>query len=351
MDEHDVVPKLSGPELRKKKLLEYLAAKGKLRPPNPKPYLRDNLIKPQTSVKSVASDVEKENQGLRPTRVKWATNKPQPFAGTTRRVLQTAHQFSATTNTAKECRKNPSHSAVTATTCLPTTTQAKICPHPAVPRKATTVTTVTAKICPRTAPQGNNGTSAPNHARTKHDASVQTNKYSDVNISSQTTACLITAAPARTHPNTTTQPKKCSNRVARPREGPISAAPTRTLLSKVVPAKSGPDKATTIREHSSLTAPTTVAPTKSIVIAPTKRDTRSNFSATVTKKPSSTLQNKTTVETGQHGPILNSTGSKPVISNKEPVTNKFKIHLHRRQTKIMQEFLLLRLAVQGRGGK
>ncbi|KAG7480814.1 hypothetical protein MATL_G00060200 [Megalops atlanticus] len=62
MDEHDVVPKLSGPELRKKKLLEYLAAKGKLRPPNPKPYLRDNLIKPQTSVKSVTSDEEKENQ-------------------------------------------------------------------------------------------------------------------------------------------------------------------------------------------------------------------------------------------------------------------------------------------------
>ncbi|KAK6468524.1 cytoskeleton-associated protein 2-like [Huso huso] len=43
--EGDVIaPVLSRTELRKQKLMEYLAAKGKLKPPNPKPYLRENQI-------------------------------------------------------------------------------------------------------------------------------------------------------------------------------------------------------------------------------------------------------------------------------------------------------------------
>ncbi|KAG9261973.1 cytoskeleton-associated protein 2-like [Astyanax mexicanus] len=58
-------PKLSRTELRKQKLAEYLAAKGRLKPPNPKPYLKDGgtdvkkpsggLQRPQSSIK------EKEN--------------------------------------------------------------------------------------------------------------------------------------------------------------------------------------------------------------------------------------------------------------------------------------------------
>ncbi|KAK6469325.1 cytoskeleton-associated protein 2-like [Huso huso] len=39
-----IAPVLSRTELRKQKLMEYLAAKGKLKPPNPKPYLRENQI-------------------------------------------------------------------------------------------------------------------------------------------------------------------------------------------------------------------------------------------------------------------------------------------------------------------
>ncbi|KAK1154088.1 cytoskeleton-associated protein 2-like [Acipenser oxyrinchus oxyrinchus] len=43
--EGDVIaPVLSRTELRQQKLMEYLAAKGKLKPPNPKPYLRENQI-------------------------------------------------------------------------------------------------------------------------------------------------------------------------------------------------------------------------------------------------------------------------------------------------------------------
>ncbi|XP_034398410.1 cytoskeleton-associated protein 2-like isoform X2 [Cyclopterus lumpus] len=41
-EEQEAVSILSRKELRKQKFMEYLAAKGKLKPPNPKPYLRDN---------------------------------------------------------------------------------------------------------------------------------------------------------------------------------------------------------------------------------------------------------------------------------------------------------------------
>ncbi|XP_056273913.1 cytoskeleton-associated protein 2-like [Pseudoliparis swirei] len=41
-EEEEAVPILSRKELRKLKFIEYLAGKGKLKPPNPKPYLRDN---------------------------------------------------------------------------------------------------------------------------------------------------------------------------------------------------------------------------------------------------------------------------------------------------------------------
>ncbi|XP_066570404.1 cytoskeleton-associated protein 2-like isoform X2 [Amia ocellicauda] len=64
-----VVPILSAQELRKQKLVEYLAAKGKLKPPNPKPYLKENMIKskppPASVVKTAPVLKQKENKPKR----------------------------------------------------------------------------------------------------------------------------------------------------------------------------------------------------------------------------------------------------------------------------------------------
>ncbi|CAL8248477.1 unnamed protein product [Merluccius merluccius] len=48
MDEGGTDSKLGRKELRQQKLMEYLAAKGKLKPPNPKPYLRNDYGKKST---------------------------------------------------------------------------------------------------------------------------------------------------------------------------------------------------------------------------------------------------------------------------------------------------------------
>ncbi|KAL2092135.1 hypothetical protein ACEWY4_011933 [Coilia grayii] len=60
MEGTEVGHKLSGPDLRKQKLMEYLASKGRLKPPNPKPYLRDDLD-PKRS-RTIKRTHGKENQ-------------------------------------------------------------------------------------------------------------------------------------------------------------------------------------------------------------------------------------------------------------------------------------------------
>ncbi|XP_041643956.1 cytoskeleton-associated protein 2-like [Cheilinus undulatus] len=61
MEEGETVTILSRKEMRKQKLMEYLAAKGKLKQPNPRPYLRDDchIKKPATSALKIIK--EKEN--------------------------------------------------------------------------------------------------------------------------------------------------------------------------------------------------------------------------------------------------------------------------------------------------
>ncbi|XP_035496707.2 cytoskeleton-associated protein 2-like isoform X1 [Scophthalmus maximus] len=62
MEEGETVSLMSRKELRKQKLMEYLAAKGRLKLPNPKPYLRDDGH-PTRPVKSASKVVEgKENK-------------------------------------------------------------------------------------------------------------------------------------------------------------------------------------------------------------------------------------------------------------------------------------------------
>nr|XP_015196017.1 PREDICTED: cytoskeleton-associated protein 2-like isoform X1 [Lepisosteus oculatus] len=78
---------LSAQESREQKLKEYLAAKGKLKPPNPKPYLRDNMVRPKQPVDPKAGTVparkQKENQPP-PFRPKGTENKPPSTAAGTR---------------------------------------------------------------------------------------------------------------------------------------------------------------------------------------------------------------------------------------------------------------------------
>ncbi|KAG9354882.1 hypothetical protein JZ751_001595 [Albula glossodonta] len=96
MEEDNIVRKPSGQELRKQKLMEYLAAKGKLKPPNPKPYLREDSIKPKKlGGILMKTGNEKENQGTDFPRLKRAEKKLQPSAGVARVPLQAARQLCA----------------------------------------------------------------------------------------------------------------------------------------------------------------------------------------------------------------------------------------------------------------
>ncbi|XP_062399418.1 cytoskeleton-associated protein 2-like [Sardina pilchardus] len=80
MDGIEVGPKLSGTEMRKQKLMEYLASKGRLKPPNPKPYLRDDLDNKKTSTRR--PHLEKENQA--------------PHISTQKNGMQKAHSYNPT---------------------------------------------------------------------------------------------------------------------------------------------------------------------------------------------------------------------------------------------------------------
>ncbi|XP_068455011.1 cytoskeleton-associated protein 2-like [Clinocottus analis] len=60
--EEEPVSILSRKELRKQKFMEYLAEKGKLKPSNPKPYLRDNCLVKKHVITSVKVVQGKENQ-------------------------------------------------------------------------------------------------------------------------------------------------------------------------------------------------------------------------------------------------------------------------------------------------
>ncbi|XP_067084039.1 cytoskeleton-associated protein 2-like isoform X1 [Osmerus mordax] len=83
MDQGETVSKPDRKELRKQKLMEYLAAKGKLKPINPKPYLRDvaHVKKSSTSVVTVYTYTGKENQGPNALKVKKEGGKVPPLSG------------------------------------------------------------------------------------------------------------------------------------------------------------------------------------------------------------------------------------------------------------------------------
>ncbi|KAK2838080.1 hypothetical protein Q5P01_015292 [Channa striata] len=79
MEEGETVTILSRKDHRKQKLMEYLAAKGKLKPPNPKPYLRDEceVHKPvMSALKAVKGKENIPSSG----RIRYETTKVQSLA-------------------------------------------------------------------------------------------------------------------------------------------------------------------------------------------------------------------------------------------------------------------------------
>lgn len=75
MDEGGTDSKLRRKELRKQKLMEYLAAKGKLKPPNPKPYLRNDYLGKKSTVSVLEAAHGKENQPVTSVTKHEVTNK------------------------------------------------------------------------------------------------------------------------------------------------------------------------------------------------------------------------------------------------------------------------------------
>lgn len=102
MDEGENVSKLCRKELRKQKLMEYLAAKGKLKPPSLKPYLRDAVHVKKPSTSTVMADVVKgkENQGPTVLKLKKEGGKIQPLSVKT--VCQAPGVQRSSTNTNKQ---------------------------------------------------------------------------------------------------------------------------------------------------------------------------------------------------------------------------------------------------------
>ncbi|XP_071383746.1 cytoskeleton-associated protein 2-like isoform X2 [Centroberyx affinis] len=81
MDEGGTVSILCRKELRKQKLMEYLAAKGKLKLPNPKPYLRDDCRVKKPATSALKPDKGKENKAPDAFSIRNEDTKVQPRAG------------------------------------------------------------------------------------------------------------------------------------------------------------------------------------------------------------------------------------------------------------------------------
>uniref|UniRef100_A0AAY4CQV5 Cytoskeleton-associated protein 2 C-terminal domain-containing protein n=1 Tax=Denticeps clupeoides TaxID=299321 RepID=A0AAY4CQV5_9TELE len=105
-------------ELRKQKLLEYLAAKGRLKPPNPKPYLRNDIKPNKPSGIKVGSGYvgkEKENQDQKTSIVKQNIKKTKPMLLVSKTIHKTAIPLNSLTNTV--LNKPPRKSSQALSTC------------------------------------------------------------------------------------------------------------------------------------------------------------------------------------------------------------------------------------------
>ncbi|XP_061115358.1 cytoskeleton-associated protein 2-like [Conger conger] len=335
MDEDDAVRKLSRLELRKQKLMEYLAAKGKLKPTNPKPYLRDDSIKHRKPEgrcsKTCNPDEGKENQGGELPRLRLAEKKPQPSSAGTSRAPLSANVISARAT-------GRSRFPAPAATYPAGSQTASAAPGPSAPLAANkgrsvaqpiragsaTVTSsrngAKAKAAPRgraaaesqggvrpvpaAAPRtaeaasasSKTGPTAAFRARTRPSAPTQPRLPSaktQPGTGAQTKLHSNTTAPARAPPRTSAPVRTCSDAVARPRTGRPAAAAS---------SKAGPGKAPTARGPPGVPVPT--APTKRVGTSLRKASDLGSAGARV---PCVAVQSRAAGPPGRAGPA-----SKPV---------------------------------------
>ncbi|XP_042187240.1 cytoskeleton-associated protein 2-like isoform X2 [Oncorhynchus tshawytscha] len=195
MDAEEIVAQLNRKELRKQQLIEYLAAKGRLKPPNPKPYLRDAVKAKQITMSTVKDDLDpgKENRGPNALKMKKRVVKVQPLMAYA--VSQTTGTFCSTTN--KQSSANGLLSAASSTARLNVlkgmTKPSAVAPSHSTSLKAAPArsqSTVPTKRCPSTT----------NQPRTQPNPAVK--------VSNTRPSSAITLANAgRTHSANTTRPK------------------------------------------------------------------------------------------------------------------------------------------------
>uniref|UniRef100_A0A674C0Y0 Cytoskeleton-associated protein 2 C-terminal domain-containing protein n=1 Tax=Salmo trutta TaxID=8032 RepID=A0A674C0Y0_SALTR len=246
MDAEEMVAQFNRKELRKQQLIEYLAAKGRLKPPNPKPYLRDAVKAKQITMSTVKDDLDpgKENQGPNSLKMKKGAVKVQPL--TAKVLSQTTGTFCSTTN--KQRSANGLLSAASSTARLNvlkgTTKPSAVALSHSTSLKtapARLQSTVPTKRCPGTT----------NQPRTQPNPAVKVG-----NTRSSSAKPLANAG--RTRSANTTRPKPN-----------ITGKPSNTLRT----ASTRPDTASTRPDTAASTRPDTAASTRPNTAASTRPNT------------------------------------------------------------------------------
>ncbi|CDQ91255.1 unnamed protein product [Oncorhynchus mykiss] len=224
MDAEEIVAQLNRKELRKQQLIEYLAAKGRLKPPNPKPYLRDAVKAKQITVSTVKDDLDpgKENRGPNALKMKKRVVKVQPLMANA--VSQTTGTFCSTTN--KQSSANGLLSAASSTARLNVlkgiTKPSAVAPSHSTSLKmapARSQSTVPTKRCPGTT----------NQPRTQPNPAVKVGN-------TRPSSAIPLANAGRTHSANTTRPK--SNNTGKP-ANTLHTAGTRPSTAGTRPSTAG----------------------------------------------------------------------------------------------------------------
>ncbi|XP_071208369.1 cytoskeleton-associated protein 2-like isoform X1 [Salvelinus alpinus] len=334
MDTEEMVAQLNRKELRKQQLIEYLAAKGRLKPPNPKPYLRDAVKAKQITMSTVKDDLDpgKENQGPNSLKMKKGTVKVQPLMANA--VSQTTGTFCSTTN--KQSSANRLLSAAWSTTRLNVlkgmTKPSAVAPSHSTSLKtapARSQSTVPTKRCPGTT----------NQPRTQPNPAVKvgnTRPSSDKPLANAGRTRL--ANTTRPKPNITGKPAN-TLRTASTRPNTASARPS-TASARPSTASARPSTASARPSTASARPNTASARPNTASARPNTASTRPKTASSTRMSPSTMVKTKTGLVSVQVQPrsttvpapasasftplVLNracpSTSPVPAVTQKPPVT-------------------------------
>nr|XP_046207361.1 cytoskeleton-associated protein 2-like isoform X2 [Oncorhynchus gorbuscha] len=335
MDAEEIVAQLNRKELRKQQLIEYLAAKGRLKPPNPKPYLRDAVKAKQITMSTVKDDLDpgKENRGPNALKMKKRVVKVQPLMANA--VSQTTGTFCSTTN--KQSSANGLLSATSSTARLNVlkgiTKPSAVAPSHSTSLKtapARSQSTVPTKRCPGTT----------NQPRPQPNPTVKVGN-------TRPSSAIPLASAGRTHSANTTRPK--SNITGKP-ANTLHTVGTRPNTAGTRPNTAGtrPNTAGT-RPNTAGTRPNTAGTRPNTAgTRPNTAGTRPNTAGTrpntgsARMSPSTLVKTKTSLVSVQMQPrsttvpapasvsftplVLNracpSTSPVPAVTQKPPVTTQ-----------------------------